>query len=620
MGILGSARRDSADPQQRISDLPLLTKAEKHQLLVKWNDTKRDDPSDKCIHQLFEEQVARTPEAAAVVFEDQQVTYRELNNRANQLAHYLQKFSVGPEVLVGICVERSIEMVVGLLGILKAGGAYLPLHPSYPKDRIAYILKDTQASILLTEKCLLEDLGLKSIKSSVNRVGRSDSQVSVLDSHLKAICLDRDWKVISRERRENLKNQATAASLAYMIYTSGSTGLPKGVMIEHGNAVEFLSWVHSVFMQADLAGVIASTAICFDLSIFELFAPLTSGGRVILLENALTLSDLDPALEPTLINTVPSVMVELLRLGGFPASIRTVNLAGEPLRTSLVQEIYERSSARQVYDLYGPSEATTYSTYTYRPADGHQTIGRPIGNTQIYILDPHLNPVPIGVVGELHIGGDGLARGYLNRPELTAEKFIGNPFSNDSAARLYKTGDRGRYLPDGNIEFLGRMDNQVKIRGYRIELGEIETVLGQHPAIREAAVLARDDTPEDSAVSPETDKRLVAYVVTRQDTSTNELRSFLKQKLPEFMVPSAFVCLDSLPLTASGKVDRKALPAPDQSRSESGQSYTAPRTPVEELLAGIWGEVLKVDKVGIHDNFFELGGRTLSHSGYVAGA
>lgn len=502
-----------ANPEQRISELPILSEAEKHQLLVEWNDTKRDYPKDKCIHQLFEEQVERTPDAVAVVFEDQKVTYRELNASANQLAHYLQKLGVGPEVLVGICVERSIEMVVGLLGILKAGGAYLPLDPGYPKDRIAYILKDTQASILLTEKRLLEDLGFKCIESSADRAGRSDSRFSVLDSHLTAICLDRDWKEISRESRETLQNQATPANLAYVIYTSGSTGLPKGVMIEQRNAVAFLSWAHSVFTQEELAGVIASTSICFDLSIFELFAPLTSGGRVILMENALALSDLDPALEPTLINTVPSAMIEVLRLTDFPASIRTVNLAGEPLKTSLVQEIYERTSARRVYDLYGPSETTTYSTYGLRAADGLQTIGRPIGNTQVYILDPHLNPVPIGVSGELYIGGPGVARGYFNRPELTAEKFIANPFSADITSRLYKTGDLARYLPDGNIEFLGRTDNQVKIRGYRIELGEIEAVLSQDPWIQDAIVIARGDVTGD--------RQVVAYVVPKRQTGNS---------------------------------------------------------------------------------------------------
>ncbi|MGZ9260406.1 MAG: non-ribosomal peptide synthetase, partial [Candidatus Binatia bacterium] len=595
-----------ASPNQRISELPLLTQAEKHQLLVVWNDTKRDYPSDKCIHQLFEEQVKKSPDAVALAFQGDQLTYRQLNSRANRLAHSLRNQGVGPDVLVAICVERSVEMVIGLLGILKAGGAYVPLDPAYPKDRIAYILKDTQASIVLTEKRLLEDLGLRSTEISGDGVGCSDSQISVHESHLTVICLDRDWKEISGENRENLRNQTTPANLAYLIYTSGSTGLPKGVMIEHRNAVAFLSWAHSVFTKEELAGVIASTSICFDLSIFELFAPLTSGGRVILIENALALSDLDPGLEPTLINSVPSVMIELLRLRDFPASIRTVNLAGEPLKTSLVQAIHERTAARRVYDLYGPSETTTYSTYALRTAGGLQTIGRPIANTQVYILDLDMNPVPIGVVGELHIGGDGLARGYLDRPELTAEKFHASPLiSNGSAARLYKTGDRARYLPDGNIEFLGRIDNQVKIRGYRIELGEIEAVLDQHRAVQSSMVVVREDVPED--------KRLVGYVVARSKGlfDAAEVRNYLKQKLPEYMIPSAFVRLDELPLTPNGKVDRRALPVPDQSRPEPEESYVAPRTVVEKLVAGIWAEVLKVEKAGIHDNFFDLGGHSL---------
>jgi amino acid adenylation domain-containing protein len=595
----------AANPERRISELPLLTEAEKHQVLVEWNETKRDYPKDKCIHQLFEEQVERTPEAVAVVFKDRQLTYRELNTRANQLAHQLMKLGVGSDVLVGICVERSIEMIVGLLGILKAGGAYVPLDPAYPKDRIAYILKDAQALILLTEECLLEDLEFKCVESTANQVGRSDSGFSDLDSHLRAICLDRDWEEFSRENRQNLPNQATPANLAYVIYTSGSTGIPKGVMIEHRNAVAFLSWAASVFTHEELAGVIASTSICFDLSIFELFAPLTSGGRVILLENALALSDLDPALEPTLINTVPSVMIELLRHSEFPASIRTVNLAGEPLKTNLVEEIHERTSAARVYDLYGPSETTTYSTYVRRTIAGLQTIGRPIGNTQVYILDPYLNPVPTGIVGEIYIGGDGLSRGYLNQPKLTAEKFMTHSLDGESAKRLYKTGDLARYLPDGNIEFLGRIDNQVKLRGYRIELGEIEAVLGQHPMVQSSVVVVREDTPRD--------KRLVAYVVGRQGESFDaaELRKYLKQKLPEYMIPSAFVRLDELPLTPNGKIDRKALPEPDQDRPELGNIYQAPRTPIEESIAAVWAEVLKVDKIGIHDNFFELGGHSL---------
>ena len=376
-------------------------------------------------------------------------------------------------------------------------------------------------------------------------------------------------------------------------------------MIEHRSAVAFLSWAHDIFTDDDLAGVLASTSICFDLSVFELFAPLTSGGRVILVENALALGQLDHAVEPTLINTVPSVMAELLRLRKFPRSIRTVNLAGEPLTTSLVEATFQHTSALQVYDLYGPSETTTYSTHARRAVGGIQTIGRPIANTQVYILDSYLNAVPVGVSGELYIGGAGLARGYLNRPELTAEKFVPHPFSDNAGARLYRTGDLARYLSDGNIEYLGRLDNQVKIRGYRIELGEIEAVLGQHPSVRESVIVVREDSPGD--------RRLVGFVVARSEASfdASEVRKYLKQKLPEYMIPSALVLLAALPLSPNGKLDRNALPAPNQYGAEFDKTFTAPRTSIEETLASIWAEVLKLEKVGIHDNFFHLGGHSL---------
>ena len=598
-----------SNPDRCISDLPILTEAERHQLLVEWNDTKIDYPKDKCIHELFEEEVNKSPDSVALVFENQQLTYRELNCRANQLARYLRNQGVGPETLVAICLERSIEMVVGLLGVLKAGGAYLALDPAYPKERMEFMLDDSQTSVLLTQERFME--GLAQERRLQSTAGAC--QNSKRDPRLKVICLDRDWGDISEGSGENLQSQATAENLAYVIYTSGSTGKPKGVTIEHRNAVAFLTWAHSVFTKEDFAGVIASTSICFDLSIFELFAPLTSGGRVILIENALGLNQMDGALRPTLINTVPSVMAELFRLGELPASIRTVNLAGEPLKTSLVQEIYKQTSAQRVYDLYGPSETTTYSTYRWRTVDGVQTIGRPIANTEIYILDSHLNLVPIGVRGELYIGGADLARGYLNRPDLTTEKFIPNPFSTESGARLYRTGDLARYLPDGNIDFIGRIDNQVKIRGYRIELGEIETVLSQHPAIRECVVDTLENLRGDSSASSRDAKTLVAYVVVhnRGAVTTEELRNSLKRTLPEYMIPGTFVYLDSLPLTPNGKVDRESLPAPDQSRPELENAFIAPRTPMEKFLAQIWLEVLNVSEIGVHDNFFELGGHSL---------
>ena len=574
------------NPNQHVSELPVLAQTERRRLLIEWNDTKRDYPSDKCIHELFEEQVERTPNAIALVFEDRQLTYRELNKRANQLAHYLRKLGVGPEVLVGVCVERSIELIIGVLGILKAGGAYVPFDPSYPADRVEFMLRDADVSVLLTQKHL------------TGQLPACDSAVVYLDAeHLKNSSDDAN--------EADLESSAKPDDLAYVIYTSGSTGKPNGVLITHRSAGAFLNWAHSAFTQEDFAGVIASTSICFDLSVFEIFAPLTAGGQVILVENALALAHVDEAVAPTLVNTVPSVMAELLRLGGLPKSIRTVNLAGEPLKASLVRQIHQQTSAQQVYDLYGPSETTTYSTYTQRTADGTQTIGRPIANTQIYILDPHGNPAPIGIPGEIYIGGAGLARGYLNRPELTAEKFIANPFSTERGARLYRTGDSARYLPDGNIEFLGRLDNQVKIRGFRIELGEIEAVLGQHPMVQSSVVVVREDTPGD--------KRLVGYLVARPEETFDafEVRQYLKHKLPEYMIPAIWVLLDELPLTPSGKVDRRALPAPDQNGLQLANVYQPPRTPTEQTLVAIWDEVLKLEKVGIHDNFFDLGGHSL---------
>jgi len=375
--------------------------------------------------------------------------------------------------------------------------------------------------------------------------------------------------------------------------------------------VAFLSWAYSAFSKEELSGVLASTSICFDLSVFEIFAPLTCGGTVILAENAFALMKIPNKSKVSLLNTVPSAMSELLRLEAIPDSVRTINLAGEPLRLDLVRLIYESTSVDKVYDLYGPSECTTYSTWTCRTANGRQTIGRPIANTQVYILDDHRHPVPIGVVGEIYIGGDGVARGYLNRPELTAERFISHSFDGEPEQRLYKTGDLARYLPDGNIEFVGRSDNQVKIRGYRIELGEIEPVLAQHPAVRESVVIAREDSAGN--------KRLVAYIVAKESVpATSDLRTYLKAKLPEYMVPGAFVIIESFPLTPNGKVDRKALPFPDRDPALLEQVYVAPRNSVEEIIAGIWAEILGINQIGVHENFFELGGHSLKATQVVS--
>jgi amino acid adenylation domain-containing protein len=576
----------ATNPQQRLCELSLLTETERHQLLVEWNDTEVESPQDKCIHELFETQVERTPDAVAVVFEDEQLTYRELNVRANQLANYLQQLGVKPEVLVGICVERSLSMIIGLLAILKAGGAYIPLDPSYPIERIAFILEETQAPVLLTQASIWE---------------------TTAQHQAQVVCLDTDWHLIAQQSQDNVFSELTTDNLAYVIYTSGSTGKPKGVMIRHASTVAMLDWANKTFTPEARAGVLASTSICFDLSVFEVFVPLCCGGKVILIENALYLATLPAAKSVTLINTVPSVISQLIRNNSVPATVQTVNIAGEPLQNQLVQQLYQQDNIQQVFNLYGPSEDTTYSTSSWIQKDASHTppIGCPIHNTQAYLLDRNLQPVPVGVPGMLYLGGAGLARGYFNQPELTADKFIPNPYANLPGKRLYKTGDLARYLPNGEIEYIGRIDNQVKIRGFRIELGEIEAFISQHPGVQEA-VVAVYCSEADS-------QQIVAYVVAQRDQTLTipELRSFLQSKLPNYMVPAVFITLEALPLTPNGKVDRKALPAPDTARPQLEAVYQPPQTEVEKTIADIWQEVLDIEDVGIHDNFFELGGHSL---------
>jgi amino acid adenylation domain-containing protein len=573
-------------PKQSISEVELLSEAERHQLLVEWNNTEADYPQDKCIHQLFEEQVEIAPEAIAVVFENHQMTYRELNSKANQLAHYLQTLGVKPEVLVGICIERSLEMIIGLLGILKTGGAYVPLDPGYPQERLAFMLEDSQVRVLLTQ-------------SSIKGKLPSNQKVQV-------IYLDTDRHTLLQQSHDNPNTDVMSSNLAYVIYTSGSTGQPKGVAIEHRSTMVFLNWAKEIFTLQELSRVLASTSICFDLSVFELFVPLSWGGSLVLVENALHLPTLSKNIHVTLVNTVPSAIAELARVDGIPSSVQIINLAGEALKKELVQQIYQRETVQKIFNLYGPSEDTTYSTFALMEKGNTKspTIGCPIANTQTYILDQNLQPVSIGVPGELYMGGMGLARGYLNHPELTAEKFIPNPFSNDCNARLYKTGDLARYLTKGNIDYLGRSDNQVKIRGFRIELGEIESTLAQHAQIREAVVIAQD--------APSS-KRLVAYVVLSQGQDTSlidELRHFIKGKLPDYMMPSAFVILDALPLTPNGKVNRRALPAPDDSFL-SHENDVMPQTEMEQIIASVWQGVLHIEKISLHSNFFDLGGHSL---------
>jgi amino acid adenylation domain-containing protein len=582
-----------ANPNQRLARLPVLTQAEQHQLLVDWNVTKRDYPKDKCIHELFEAQVERSPDAVAVVFESRQLTYRELNRKANQLAHYLRKHGVGAEVLVAICMERSLEMLVGLLGILKAGGAYVPLDPDCPKERLGFMLEDIQTSVLLSQERLITHLP---------------------ESCARVVCLDRDWKTIAEQSGENPISATTPESLAYVIYTSGSTGQPKGVEVSHRGVLRLLFGVEYVQLN-ESETFLHLAPISFDASTFELWGSLLHGAKCVLfpgkipspheLGNILHHHGISALwLTASLFNTVIDEAPEAL------SGVRQLLIGGEALSVPHVGRAVALLPQTQIINGYGPTESTTFACCYRIPARLDESmnsipIGRPIANTEVYLLDSHLSPVPIGAPGELYIGGDGLARSYLNRPDLTAENFIAHPFGDEPGARLYKTGDLARYLSDGNIEFLGRIDDQVKIRGFRIELGEIESVLGQHPAVHETVVLAREDTPGT--------KRLVAYVVPvkEQACSTSELRNFVKQKLPEYMIPFAFVLLDLLPLTANGKVDRKLFPPPDQNRPELEPSYAAPRTSIEERLAEIWSKLLGLNQVGIRDNFFDLGGHSL---------
>ena len=578
----------AADPDRRLSGLPILTDAEKQQLLVQWNDAKSNYPKDKCIHELFEAQVDRSPNAVAVVFEDKQLTYRELNRRANQLAHHLRNLGVGPEALVGLCVERSLEMVVALLGILKSGGAYVPLDPTYPSERLAFMLADAQVSVLLTQQQLVEKL-------SAHRA--------------PLVCLEAEWTGLAGESQDNPVSSVAAANLAYVIYTSGSTGKPKGVQITHRALVNFL---HSMRQRPGLTSqdtLLAVTTISFDIAGLELYLPLTVGARVVMVRREVAadgreLSEKLSSSGATVMQATPATWRLVLEAGWQGSRQVKILCGGEALPRELANQLLDRGAS--LWNLYGPTETTVWSAvYAVESSGGTVFVGRPIANTQIYILDRYRQPVPVGVPGELYIGGDGVARGYVSRPELTEEKFIPNPFSDEQGVRLYKTGDLARYLPDGNIEFLGRVDHQVKIRGFRIELGEIEAVLSQHATVREAVVVAREDVPGE--------KRLVVYVVPSQEPAptTSELRGFLQQKLPDYMVPSIFVMLEVLPLTPSGKVDRRALPVPAQSRLKLESSFVAPRTQVEELVAGIWAQVLKLEQVGIEDNFFELGGHSL---------
>jgi amino acid adenylation domain-containing protein len=583
-----------ARPEARVSELAMLTAAEQRQLLVDWNDTRADYPGETCLSALFEAQVERAPDAVALVAGDERVSYGELNRRANHLAHRLQRLGVGPDVRVAICAERSVAMVVGLLGILKAGGAYVPLDPAHPRERLRFMLEDAAVAVVLTQARLVDRLPA--------------CRVPVLR-------LDAERDALAGNTPHNPANATTADNLAYVIYTSGSTGTPKGVAIPHRAVNRLVSNTNYVTLRP--SDVVAQASnYSFDAVTFEVWGALLSGARLVVVETDVVLSPpkLAAAIDRHSISVLfltTAVFNEVARQ--VPAAfqrLRYLLTGGEAVDPSCVAAILRHGPPEHLLHVYGPTETTTFASW-YRVdtvSEGAHTIpiGRPMANTELYVLDCHLNPVPVGIPGELYIGGPGLARGYLRRPELTAEKFIPHPFSADPGARLYKTGDLARYLRDGNIEFLGRVDGQVKIRGCRVEPGEIEARLRQHPAVQQTVVVAREGLSGD--------KGLVAYVVaTRgQEVATaTELRSFLKQTLPEYMLPAAFVMLEALPLSPNGKVDRQTLPQPRPTDFSPERAFVAPRTPIEDALARILADVLGLERVGVHDNFFDLGGHSL---------
>lgn len=576
-----------ANPQQTVGKLPLLTESEKQQLLVEWNQTQTSYPDHYCIHQLFEEQVVKTPDVIAVIDGEQSLTYEQLNQKANQIARYLQKLGVKTEDLVGICIERSVLMIIGLLGILKAGAAYIPLDPNYPSERLAYMLEDSAVSVLLTQENL----------------------VDTLPNYLGTIfCLDQDGKILDHHPQDNLLHPMTSENLAYVIYTSGSTGKPKGVLIQHQSLLNLVSWHQNAFDITTIDRVTQLAGIAFDASVWEIWPYLTAGACLAIVPPDLLTSP--KQLQEWLIakkitvSFLPTPLAEtLIPLDWSPnCPLRLMLTGGDKLN-----DFPPTSIPFTLVNNYGPTENTVVTTSVKITPDllteKAPPIGRPISNTQVYILDQYQQPVPIGIPGELYIGGSGLAKGYLNRPELTDSKFIANPFSQKLSDRLYKTGDLVRYGNDGQIEFVGRIDHQVKIRGFRIELGEIETVLNQHPQVKEAIIIAREDQPGV--------KRLCAYVIASQNLTVSQLRLFLQEKLPQYMVPAFFVLLDAFPLTANGKIDRCALPQPTLELEDEAALNLSPGTEKERILAAIWQRVLGLKNISINDNFFELGGDSI---------
>jgi amino acid adenylation domain-containing protein len=585
--------------EQAIATVAMLSAEERELVLQGWNDTAAEYPRELCVHQLFEQQVERTPDATALIFEEQTLTYAELNQQANQLAHHLRTFALQPDDRVALCLERGFPMVVAILAVLKAGAAYLPLDPAYPGDRLDFMLHDAQPRLLLTQASLAE------------------------------LFAARDTPVLLLDRQAHLRQQASALNIspsalaltphhvAYVIYTSGSTGQPKGVMVEHRQLSARLTGVRTYlgFNTGDVMPIVSSAA--FDISLLETLLPLVSGGAT-RITDARRIKDMDYLIEHTrscsVFNAVTSLMQAWLyavakkRATGTHPALRSLLVGGEPVSQQLINQLASVFPDAQIVETYGPTEATLFCTACIASSNPDITalppIGRPIANTRIYILDTHGQPAPIGVAGEIYIGGESIARGYLNRPELTSQRFLKDPFSTSPNARMYKTGDLGRWLPDGNIQFLGRNDFQVKIRGFRIELGEIEARLIAHPSVQDAVVLAREDQPGD--------KRLVAYVVPRNQAQieAETLREHLASALPEYMIPVAYVSLDALPLSPNGKLDRQALPAPGI-EAFSTTVFQEPQGETEILLAGLWQELLHIDRVGRFDNFFQLGGHSL---------
>jgi amino acid adenylation domain-containing protein len=584
--VAGTNSSDVADGSR---NRPLMTEIEQQQLAA-WNATRRDYSRGACVPQLVTLQAIATPDAIALVVEEQMLSYYDLNRRANQLAHHLNTLGVGPNVLVGLCVERSLDMVVGLLGILKAGGAYVPLDPGYPADRLAFMIHDTQAPVLVTQHHL------------ISRLPTEDSQLVRMDS---------DAAKLAQYPDTNPAVPASVEDLAYVIYTSGSTGRPKGVQITHDGLLNLVFWHQRAFEVTSFDRATQLTSPAFDATGWELWPYLTCGASVYLLDEE---QRVDPILcrdflldHQITVTFLPTALAESVMVLEWPshAALRFLLTGADTL--------HRYPSPRLPFALinnYGPTEATVVSTSVRIPSNTHTerppSIGRPIDNMQIYLLDEHLRLVPNGTPGELYIGGIGLAKGYLNRPELNAEKFIPHPWSAEPGARLYKTGDLARFLPDGQVDFLGRIDHQIKIRGYRIEPDEITSVLNGHPAVQTSVVLAREDTPGD--------KRLVSYVVLNQamSASANTLQVWLAERLPDYMIPAVFVQLDTLPVTANGKVDRAALPAPAASNTLQRRDITAtPNTPVEERLVEILAPLLGLEQVGVDDNFFLLGGNSM---------